>query len=40
MHHYVTRFFVLLTVVTLAIGCQQQATDEGKQQESGEQAEE
>lgn len=27
MQHYVTRFFVLLTFVTLAIGCQQQATD-------------
>ncbi len=27
MQHYVTRVFVLLTFVTLAIGCQQQATD-------------
>ncbi len=34
MQHYVTRFFVLLAFVTLAIGCQQQATEVQPEQQS------
>ena len=34
MQHYMTRFFVLLPFVTLAIGCQNQAANEQSEQPS------